>query len=114
MSLPPFNQHGLLPVGLYTLTTRELLSSHLITGQYSQHGSNWNTAHRITLLHNFIYLARQLWQAGVMDVFMYGSFVDDKGHPNDIDGYFEYPRAKEIRNGTLRQALNKLNTENAR
>ena len=30
---------------------------------------------------------RQLWQAGIREVFADGSFAEDKDHPNDIDGY---------------------------
>lgn len=33
-------------------------------------------------------LVRQLWAVGVDEIFVDGSFVEDKDHPNDIDGYF--------------------------
>jgi hypothetical protein len=31
----------------------------------------------------------QLWEAGISEIFVNGSFVEDKDHPGDIDGYFE-------------------------
>ena len=31
-------------------------------------------------------MTRQLWQVGVHEVFADGSFVEEKAHPNDIDG----------------------------
>jgi hypothetical protein len=30
----------------------------------------------------------QLWEEGVTEIFLDGSFVEDKAHPHDIDGYF--------------------------
>ncbi len=111
--LPPFNEHGLLPVGIYPLSPRQLLASHLVTGAYSQQGEAWDAEHRARLVHNVVYLARQLWQVGVTEVFVFGSFVDDKACPNDIDSYFVYPSAKPIRNGRLRRALNEINAEKA-
>ena len=37
---------------------------------------------------NLEILARQLWSVGIRDIYADGSFVEDKDHPNDIDGYF--------------------------
>jgi hypothetical protein len=33
-------------------------------------------------------MTQQLWQVGIREVFADGSFVEEKDHPNDIDGYF--------------------------
>jgi hypothetical protein len=52
-------------------------------------------------------LVAQLWQIGIDDVFVAGSFVEEKDHPNDVDGYF----ACDVRyyaSGQLEQALNAL------
>ena len=50
-------------------------------------------------------LVHQLWEAGIREVFINGSFVEDKDHPNDIDGYFVCSR-EELLNGALVQKLN--------
>ncbi|MBL6991828.1 MAG: hypothetical protein ISR65_18745 [Bacteriovoracaceae bacterium] len=34
-------------------------------------------------------LVKQLWKAGVTEIFLDGSFVENKDYPNDIDGYFD-------------------------
>ena len=33
-------------------------------------------------------MVRQLWTVHISEIFIDGSFVEDKDHPNDIDGYF--------------------------
>jgi hypothetical protein len=50
---------------------------------------------------------RQLWQAGIRDIFIDGSFVEEKDHPNDIDGYFVCELA-ELASGRLQRRLNLL------
>ena len=49
---------------------------------------NWDSEWRLKLVENLAILCRQLWQIGITDIFVDGSFVEDKCHPNDIDGYF--------------------------
>ena len=51
-------------------------------------GSVWDTPWRESLVGNLEIMTRQLWQVGVHEVFADGSFVEEKAHPNDIDGYF--------------------------
>lgn len=34
-------------------------------------------------------LVEQMWSVGIQDIFLDGSFVENKDHPNDIDGYFD-------------------------
>jgi hypothetical protein len=64
-------------------------------------------------LYNFLFvrpyfcLARQLWQVGIYEIFADGSFVEDKDHPNDIDGYFVCD-LKSLASGLLTQQLNRL------
>ena len=52
-------------------------------------------------------LIKQLWQVGVSEIFLDGSFVEDKAHPNDIDGYFVCD-LREFASGRLQQRLNAL------
>jgi len=49
----------------------------------------------------------QLWSAGMGDVFLDGSFVEAKGHPNDIDGYFACD-ARRVVTGKLERELNQI------
>jgi hypothetical protein len=50
--------------------------------------STWDAAWRESLVGNLEVMTRQLWQVGIREVFADGSFVEEKGSPNDIDGYF--------------------------
>jgi hypothetical protein len=59
------------------------------------------------LVSNLETLTRQLWQAGIREVFADGSFAEDKDHPNDIDGYFVCGLT-ELRTGELVRHLNLL------
>src|SRR4051812_21128279 len=88
MSLPPFTDEGLLPIGNYPLSLDELRTSHLVSGA-STASSTWDRVWRARLVDNLEILVRQLWQVGIERIFVDGSFVEEKDHPNDIDGYFE-------------------------
>ena len=48
-----------------------------------------------------------MWQVGITEIFADGSFVEDKDHPNDIDGYFNCD-LKHLASGRLEQELNLL------
>lgn len=52
-------------------------------------------------------LVRQLWPVGVVEIFIDGSFVEDKEHPNDIDGYFVCDLTR-LASGELQRELNLL------
>ena len=82
--IPLFDTRGLLPPGDHLTTFEELRASHLVVGS----GPDWDTAWRLELVNNAERLIRQLWQVGFEDVYLDGSFVEDKPHPNDLDGYF--------------------------
>jgi hypothetical protein len=69
--------------------------------------NSWDAPWRERLVENFEVLVRQLWAVGVRDVYADGSFVEDKDHPNDIDGYFVCG-LPELATGTLTQQLNLL------
>jgi hypothetical protein len=103
--LPPFTAAGLLPPGDYPLTIEELEASVLVTGPPNI--GLWDAAWRRQLVQNLSHLIGQLWAVGITEIFIDGSFVEDKPHPNDIDGYFVCG-LDDLRNGTLVQALNAL------
>ncbi|MEX2173289.1 MAG: hypothetical protein WD872_02940 [Pirellulaceae bacterium] len=105
--LPPFDSDGLLPPGDYALTLAELARSQLVIEPIAADFPNWDAAWRWSLVNNLEILARQLWRVGVTEIFVDGSFVEDKDHPNDIDGYFECDLAR-LASGELQRDLNLL------
>jgi len=106
MSLPPFTADGLLPAGDYPLTLDELRSSVLVRGPTNR-GATWDSEWRLELVERLALVAKQLWTVGIDDIFIDGSFTEDKDHPNDIDGYFVCDLA-ELASGRLEDALNRL------
>ncbi len=109
-NIPDFDEHGLLPPGDYPVTFPQLLVSSLVLGPqpplvYPQ----WDAAWRAYLVGRLQILANQLWKVGVEEIFVDGSFVEDKDHPNDIDGYFVCD-AKRLRTGELQRSLNLLDS----
>jgi hypothetical protein len=108
MTLPLFNEFGLLPAGDYALTLSELKRSSLVVpGQ--NHSPGWDQAWRERLVDNLSIMVAQLWQVGITDIFIDGSFVEEKEHPNDIDGYFECD-LERMYTGQLQQDLNRLDS----
>jgi Family of unknown function (DUF6932) len=87
--LPEFNADGVLPAGDYPLTLAQLRASMLVVGPGVATYPNWDSQWRAQLVDNLSTMVNQLWQVGVSEIFVDGSFVEDKDHPNDIDGYFE-------------------------
>ncbi len=102
--LPVFTIEGVLPPGDYAITLDDLCQSFLVTGE---HHENWDVQWRQKLVDNLAILIEQLWQVGVERIFIDGSFVEEKSHPNDIDGYFECDRGRLL-DGALQQELNLL------
>ncbi len=86
--IPDFDQRGLLPPGEHCATFEELRKSVLVSGPSAPGLPGWDAPWRKHLAHQAEILVRQLWQVGVAEVFLNGSFVENKLHPNDIDGYF--------------------------
>ncbi|MGV8122863.1 MAG: hypothetical protein AB2L14_24140 [Candidatus Xenobiia bacterium LiM19] len=82
-----FNDDGLLPPGEYLLTIAELRRSILVKGP-RQNQEIWDREWRKSLVDNLQILAGHLRSVGITELFIDGSFVENKGHPNDIDGYF--------------------------
>lgn len=104
--LPSFNADGCLPAGDYELTVAELQRSPLVNGP--AHGyPQWDREWRRTLVGNLAILVSQLWAVGIDEIFVDGSFVEDKEHPNDIDGYFACG-LHDLASGHLQTALNLL------
>lgn len=100
-----FNKHGLLPKGEYELTFNELRKSILVNNPTV---SNWDANWRDFLVNQAEVLVNELWEVGITEIFLDGSFVEAKPHPNDIDGYFICDLA-EFASGQLERRLNKLN-----
>jgi hypothetical protein len=82
-----FNSDGLLPTGTYDATISDIKASILVQGDGTS--STWDKDWREELVDKAAVLINQLWSVGITDIFIDGSFVEDKDHPNDIDGYFD-------------------------
>ncbi len=107
-AIPPFEPDGLLPPGDFELSFDELRQSLLVGGPDNQErSSTWDMPWRTLLVQNLEILTRQLWKVGIREIFADGSFVEDKDHPNDIDGYFVCD-LDSLRTGELTKQLNLL------
>jgi len=109
VKIPPFDDTGCLPAGDYSMTFAQLRESMLVLGPGDpSEFPTWDAAWRHQLVENAEILVHELWEAGITKVFLDGSFVEDKDHPNDIDGYFECS-IKQLKSGDLASALNRKN-----
>lgn len=106
-AIPDFNSRGLLPPGDYEVTFKELRSSILVDGPDSGISASWDREWRLKLIDNCEKLVNQLHQIGITEIFLNGSFVEEKDHPNDIDGYFECDFAEFV-SGHVQRELNKI------
>lgn len=102
-----FSSEGLLTTGEFAGTLDELSTSLLVLGPSDSPSLDWDKAWRFRLVVNLGILAKQLWRVKAGPIFLDGSFVESKGHPNDIDGYFECDLA-ELASGRLEESLNRL------
>ena len=100
-----FNKDGLLPPEDYELTLNELRASVLVRGP--QNENPWDVKWRLFLVDNLEALVQELWDVGIDQIYIDGSFVEEKAHPNDIDGYFECD-LMELATGELERKLNAL------
>jgi hypothetical protein len=106
--LPEFDEFGMLPAGDYELSLQQLASSMLVVGPQNRAAyPHWDAAWRAQLVANLAILVGQLWQIDITEVFVDGSFAEDKQHPNDIDGYFVCDR-HQLASGQLQAELNRL------
>ncbi|MEM9108873.1 MAG: hypothetical protein AAGC72_02515 [Planctomycetota bacterium] len=107
-TIPNFQDDGLLPPGDYEVSLAELKQSILVLGPDEPAvWPDWDASWRGRLVDNLGALANQLWEVGITQIFVDGSFVEDKLHPNDIDGYFECD-LKMLASGELERSLNRL------
>ncbi|HEX9936333.1 MAG TPA: hypothetical protein VGB15_04400 [Longimicrobium sp.] len=107
MDLPDdFDVRGLLPPGEYEVTFAQLRESLLVRGPRTE-VPHWDAGWRRHLTEQAEILVDQLWAVGIRDVYLDGSFVEDKPHPNDIDGYFACD-PQPLASGALTAALNVL------
>ena len=105
-SIPGFTADGLLPQGDYEVTFEELRQSILVSGP-GQGYPHWDSEWRRALVASLEVLCSQLWRVGIQEIFIDGSFVEDKDHPNDIDGYFVCD-LMEFASGRIERKLNLL------
>lgn len=101
-----FGATGLLPPQDFELSLEELRESLLVVGPECT-DPKWDGPWRELLVDNLEVLCHQLWQVGIRDIFIDGSFAEDKDHPNDIDGYFVCDLML-LASGRLEQELNLL------
>ncbi|MBX3406685.1 MAG: hypothetical protein KF869_07970 [Phycisphaeraceae bacterium] len=110
-ALPTFNSDGVLPPGDYPLSLHGLMESMLVLGPGEPRDHMvWNAAWRQRLAANLSVMVRQLWAVGIEDIYIDGSFAEDKDHPNDIDGYFACD-PKRFASGQLEQELNRIDPQ---
>ena len=105
--LPEFTDDGLLPPGDYPLSFSQLRDSPLVIGSQGNPPDQWDANWRRVLVDQAEVLINQLWTVGIWDIFLNGSFVEAKPHPNDIDGYFVCD-VHEFASGRLQRNLNAL------
>jgi len=104
VAIPPLGPDGLLPVGTHRASFGELRRSPLVADSGIPY---WDAPWRARLVDNAERLVGQLWQVGITEVFLDGSFVEAKPRPNDIDGYFEVD-VMDFATGRVTSALNAL------
>jgi len=105
--LPPFTEDGLLPPGDHRLTVSDLKASFLVHGPEAHEFDEWDSEWRLTLVERAEVLVQQLWEIGIREIFLDGSFVEAKPHPNDIDGYFVCD-VHDFASGMIERKLNAL------
>ena len=103
-----FNSRGLLNPGDFHMTFEELRASILVAGPGSFIEPDWDEHWRLFLVNQAEVLVKQLWEIGVTEIFLDGSFVEQKTRPNDIDGYFVYEDLLAYANGDMEHQLNLL------
>ena len=75
--IPDFQPNGMLPPGDYEVSLEELRTSVLVLGP-DHRSSTWDSAWRGLLVDNLEVLCKQLWKAGIFDIFVDGSFAEER------------------------------------
>lgn len=89
MAVPArFTEEGVLIPGDHRATLAEVRTSLLVSGA-GVDSHNWDSSWRAECVSSLEILVNQLWTIGITKIFVDGSFVEEKDHPNDIDGYFD-------------------------
>jgi len=101
-----FTKDGLLPKGEYEYTIEQLRESIFVDGPGRPVIQGWDKKWRLHLVNQSEILIKQLWDIGITEIFIDGSFAEAKPHPNDIDGYFECDISK-FASGHIHRELNK-------
>ena len=110
--LPRFDDDGLLPPGNYELSLDQLKASMLVVGPGPDY-PDWDVGWRLQLVCALESLAGQLWQVGITSpICIGGSFVEDRNHPHDIDGYF-YCDDRDFLSGQLERRPNQIDPHKA-
>ncbi len=102
-----FNNDGLLPSGDHLLTLSELKTSVLVHGPEPHPEGGWDAEWRLALVERAEILIKQLWEIGIEEIYLDGSFTEAKAHPNDIDGYFVCD-VFDFASGAIQRKLNAL------
>src|SRR5699024_6048682 len=100
-----FTKDGVLPRGDFELTINELRQSVLIKGENDLHV--WDEQWRIYLIDQLEILVQELWKVEVDQIFIDGSFVENKCALNGIVRYFECDWMA-IATGKVERKLNAL------
>lgn len=99
-----FNELGILEPMDYPMTFDQLRKSIFVKGE--ELNPDWDEGWRRYLVDQCEILVKQLWKVGIDEIFLDGSFVTDKAHPNDLDGYFVIPSLEDLFD--IQQQLNDL------
>ena len=102
--IPEFDRRGLLPPGDYAATFEQLRKSVLVHGTADHPVDAGWRGHLVDQAEKVV---RQLWALGISEVYLDGSFVESKEHPNDIDGYFHVD-VRRLASGDFERQLNAL------
>jgi hypothetical protein len=89
--LPPPTPEGVLPPGEHEQTLEQIAQSYLVTGAGLDR-PDWDSLWRGELVRNLAIVVHQLWSVKIVGIYVNGSFVELKAHPNDLDIYFECER----------------------
>ncbi len=71
----------------------------------------WDAPWRLRLVELLGVVVQQLWQVGIDEIFIDGLFVEDKDHPDDIDGHFVCD-LQRLATGEVERELTRLDPAN--